>query len=246
MEIIIVNNYDEMSAEAANVFAQLLQAKHNAVLGLATGSTPEGLYARLVQMYEEKVIDFEAVTCFNLDEYAGLSPDHPQSYQYYMDYHLYSKVNVKKDKVHIPSCNTESIETACREYDRKIKEAGGIDLQILGLGVNGHIGFNEPADQLHLNTHLVNLAKETIEENSRFFSAKEDVPRQAITMGVGTIMSAERIVLLASGEKKAEAVRQMACGRLSTQHPASLLQLHQDALVIIDMDAASLLEEDAR
>lgn len=241
METIIVKNYDEMSSEAANVIARLLQSRQNAVLGLATGSTPEGLYARLVQMYEEKVIDFEAVTCFNLDEYAGLSPDHPQSYHYYMNHHLFNKVNVKKNNIYIPSCGTANIETACGEYDRKIKESGGIDLQILGLGVNGHIGFNEPADQLHLNTHLVNLAKETIEENSRFFSTEEDVPRQAITMGVGSIMRAKRIMLLASGGKKAEAVRQMTCGKVSTRHPASLLQLHQNVLIVVDREAASLL-----
>lgn len=241
MEIIIVKNYDEMSSEAANIVAQLLQLKQNAVLGLATGSTPEGLYARLVQMYEEKIIDFEAVTCFNLDEYAGLSPDHPQSYHYYMDHHLFSKVNVKQGNMHIPSHGTANVEAACREYDKKIKEAGGIDLQLLGLGVNGHIGFNEPADCLHKDTHFVVLSKETIEANSRFFPAEDDVPRQAITMGVGSIMSADRIMLLASGGGKAEAVRQMTCGTLSTQHPASLLQLHQNVLVIIDRDAASLL-----
>ncbi len=241
MEIITVKNYDEMSSEAANIVAQLLQSKQNAVIGLATGSTPEGLYARLVHMYEEKVIDFEAVTCFNLDEYIGLTPDHPQSYHHYMDHHLFRKVNVKEDNVHIPSCGSANIETACREYDNKIKETGGIDLQILGLGVNGHIGFNEPSDHLQIDTHLVDLSRETVEENSRFFNLKEDVPRQAITMGVGSIMKAKRIMLLASGEKKAEAVRRMASGRVSTWHPASVLQLHQNVLIIVDREAASLL-----
>lgn len=241
MEISIVDNYSEMTAEAANIIAQLLRSKQDAVFGLATGSTPEGLYARLVQMYEEKEIDFKEVTCFNLDEYAGLSPDHPQSYSYYMNRHLFSKVNVKKDNIHIPGCAVENIETVCRDYDRKIHEAGGIDLLLLGLGVNGHIGFNEPADYLHKDTHLVNLSRETIEANSRYFPTEDDVPRQAITMGVGSIMRAARIILLASGEKKADAVKQMTCGRVSTHHPASLLQLHRNVLVIIDSDAARLL-----
>ncbi len=241
MEILTVENYDEMSAEAANIIAQLLRLKQNAVLGLATGSTPEGLYACLVKMYEEKEIDFEKVTCFNLDEYAGLSPDHPQSYHYYMDRHLFSKVNVKKGNINIPRCGVENIETACRDYDKKIHQSGGIDLQLLGLGLNGHIGFNEPADYLQKDTHLVNLSRETIEANSRFFPTEDDVPRQAITMGVGSIMSAARIMLLASGEKKADAVKQMTCGKVSTHHPASLLQLHRNVLVIIDKEAARLI-----
>lgn len=242
MELIIVDNYDAMSDTAANLIAGLLKKNKNAVLGLATGSTPEGMYGRLVEMCRKGLIDFSAVKTFNLDEYIGLDPAHPQSYHYYMHRKLFDHVNINPDNISIPySESLEGIEEICREFDKKIEQAGGIDLQVLGIGVNGHIGFNEPARCLRADTHLVELAEETIEANSRFFQSKGEVPRKAITMGMGSIMKAKQVLLMASGENKAEAVRDSFSGLVSTEVPASLLQLHRDAAVVLDRKAASLL-----
>jgi len=242
MDIEVVDNYSVMSEIAANMVAGLIQEKENAVLGLPTGSTPEGMYTHLVEMYREGKIDFSAVVTFNLDEYVGLAEDHPQSYYQYMKNKLFDHVNIKQENYSIPSCSGSNDHALiCDEYEKRIKEAGGIDLQVLGLGVNGHIGFNEPASYLRATTHLVELAEETVKTNSRFFDSVDDVPGQAITMGMGSIMGANKILLLASGEKKAKAVKKSFSGLIYTEHPASLLQLHRNLVVILDREAGSLL-----
>lgn len=242
MKVIIANNYNEMSKIAAQEIARLLYVKPNAVLGLATGSTPEGVYKELVQLNKENKVDFSKVVSFNLDEYRGLSGDHPQSYRYFMDKNLFDHVNIDKKNTHVPNGVAEDIEKECREYDEAIEEAGGIDLQLLGIGTNGHIGFNEPSDYLNLNTHLTSLTKETINANSRFFDSIEEVPTEAITMGLGSIMKAKKIILLASGEKKAEIIAKLVEDKISTRVPASILQVHTDVIVIVDKEAASLLK----
>ncbi len=241
MRIKTIDNYNELSEQAADIVAIQVQNKKNTVLGLPTGSTPLGMYACLVKMYKKNEIDFKNVITFNLDEYIGLPPDHPQSYNYYMHSNFFNHVNVKKSNIHIPHCKDQDPNLICREYEQNIKRAGGIDLQILGIGTNGHIGFNEPDEYLYTETHLVKLTEETIEANSRFFKSRDKVPLQAVTMGVGSIMGAAKIILLASGESKAEAVKEMLSGKVTTRVPASFLQLHRDVTVLVDIEAASLL-----
>lgn len=238
-----MENYDELSKQAAEIVAEQVREKNDSVLGLPTGSTPEGMYAYLVSIYKKSEIDFNAVVTFNLDEYVGLPPDHPQSYNYYMHSNLFDHVNVKKSNVHIPHCKDQDPDLMCREYEQKIKNAGGIDLQILGIGTNGHIGFNEPDKYLYTETHLVELTEETIEANSRFFKSRDEVPLKAVTMGVGSILAAAKIILLASGESKAEVISEMCSGKVTTRVPASLLQLHRDVTIYVDREAASLLKK---
>jgi glucosamine-6-phosphate deaminase len=242
VKIHIVDNYRQLSIEAAGIVADQLNLKNNSVLGLATGSTPEGMYGQLVQMNRKGVLDFSSVITFNLDEYLGLAPEHPQSYHYYMYKHFLNHINIPPQNVHILSGIEKEIEKACSEYDQKINEVGGIDLQVLGIGVNGHIGFNEPHPHLKVGTHLMELTEETIKANSRFFSSPEAVPRQALTMGMGAIMQSRRILLLASGESKASAIRATLSGRITTEVPASLLQLHRELILILDKEAASFLD----
>ncbi len=238
-----MDNYDELSKQAAEIVAEQVRKKNDSVLGLPTGSTPEGMYACLVSMYKNSEIDFSAVVTFNLDEYVGLPPDHSQSYNYYMHSNLFDHVNAKKSNVHIPHCKDQDPNLICLEYEQDIKKAGGIDLQILGIGTNGHIGFNEPDQFLYTETHLVELTEETIEANSRFFKSRDEVPLKAVTMGVGSIMAAAKIILLASGESKAEVISEMCSGKVTTRVPASLLQLHRDVTVLVDREAASLLKK---
>ena len=241
MDITLVDNYRELSENAAAIVADEVNRRQDPVLGLATGSTPEGMYAQLVKKFQEKKVDFSNSVTFNLDEYACLSPEHPQSYHYYMYRNFFDHINIKPRNINIPYCEDHDIADACREYDRKIIEAGGIDLQILGIGINGHIGFNEPGECLYTGTYLVDLTEETIDANSRFFNSREDVPQQAITMGVGSIMHAEKILLMACGKNKARAVQLMCCGKVTTKLPASLLQLHRSITLLADREAASLL-----
>jgi len=238
---IIVEDYREMSEKAAALVVEQIDRKKDTVLGLPTGSTPKGMYARLTEMYREDRVNFSEVVTFNLDEYVGLPPDHPQSYHHYMHRHFFEHVNVKSNNIHLPEAYKKETGEACREYEQKIREAGGIDLQLMGIGLNGHIGFNEPDLSLPVYTTLVDLAEETIEANSRFFESRREVPQQAITMGVGTIMRASKLLLLATGESKAEALQQCFGGRVSTEFPASLLQLHRDFTLLADKEAASLL-----
>ncbi|NLM52340.1 MAG: glucosamine-6-phosphate deaminase [Firmicutes bacterium] len=241
MKIRIAKDYDQMSTWAAEIVAQEIKEKNDLVLGLATGSTPEGLYRLLVQMYQEGTLDFSKVITFNLDEYLGLAPTHPQSYAYFMHQHLFAHINIKAENIHLPDGLAKDLPAFCREYEEKIAAAGGIDLQILGIGRNGHIGFNEPNDYLSAGTHVVSLTEETIDANSRFFNSKDEVPRQAVTMGMGTILKAKKILLMANGKTKAEAIKGTLSGKITTKIPASFLQLHRDLTVIIDEEAASLL-----
>lgn len=243
MRIITVNNYDEMSKKAATMIASQIILKPNSVLGLATGDTPFGMYNELIKMYEnkEKEIDFSEVKTFNLDEYYGLDKYNQQSYYYYMMNNLFNHIDVKKENINMPNGNAANIEEECERYERSISAAGGIDIQVLGIGVNGHIGFNEPDISFEAQTHLVNLDEKTIESNSRFFKSIEEVPTKAISMGIKTIMQSKRIILLASGIGKADAIAKTINGKVSPETPASILQLHADTTIILDKEAASEL-----
>ena len=244
MRVIITVNYEEMSKKAAEIVKKQIKEKPNTVLGLATGSTPLGMYKHLIEMYKRGEIDFSNVITFNLDEYIGLSPDHPQSYHYFMFHNFFNHINIKKENVHIPNGIAEDLEEECRKYEEEIEKAGGIDLQILGIGVNGHIGFNEPEESIETKTHVVTLTEDTINANKRFFKSAEEVPRKAITMGLGSIMKAKKIVLLASGKNKAEAIKETIKGQLTTKVPATVLALHPDVIIIIDKEAASLIPDE--
>ena len=241
MKLIIVQNYQELSIEAANLVTQAVKDNPRLVLGLATGSTPEGMYRELVSRYKEGLIDFAQAVTFNLDEYLGLAPGHRQSYHYYMQTKFISQVNLKPENVHIPSGLAADPALECSSYERKINQAGGIDLQVLGVGPNGHIGFNEPADALTMPTHLAELTHDTIRANSRFFAGLEEVPKKALTMGMGAIMAARQIVLLAAGFNKAYAVQNLVSGALTTAVPVSILKLHPALTVITDFEAACLV-----
>jgi glucosamine-6-phosphate deaminase len=241
MKVLVEKSYNEISKKAAYLVKQQINEKSDSVLGLPTGSTPLKMYEELIEMYERGEVDFSKVTTFNLDEYYGLPPDHPQSYNYYMWNNFFDHINIKEENVHILDGMTDNIERECLEYETKIKNAGGIDLQILGIGPNGHIGFNEPGGSLNVRTHQVDLAEETIEANSRFFDSKEKVPRKAITVGIATILKSNRILLMASGKNKARAIRETIGGYVSTEVPASLLQTHPEVTVIIDEEAADLI-----
>ncbi len=241
MEIVIASSYDDMSRRAADVFAAQVQQNPESVLGLATGSTPIGLYAALVKDYEDGAVDFSKVKTFNLDEYRGLDPEHDQSYRYFMQKNLFDYVNIDVANTHVPNGADPDAEAACAAYEAGIAEAGGIDLQLLGLGHNGHIGFNEPCDCFPVDTHLVELTESTIQANSRLFDSVDDVPREAYTMGIGTIMKARRIVMVASGKDKAEIVKAVVSGPVTPEVPASVLQLHPNVTVFVDAEAGSLL-----
>ena len=242
MEVIIKESYEEISKEAAEIIRDAIHLKPNLVLGLATGSTPIGTYKELIRMYKQGELDFSKVVTFNLDEYVGLPPTHDQSYHYFMHENLFNHININPANVHVPSGVAEDFDRYCQWYEDEIAKAGGIDLQVLGIGSDGHIGFNEPGSPLESRTRIVTLTEETINDNSRFFERKEDVPKSAITMGVGTIMEARFCLLLANGEKKADPVEALVEGPITTQVTASALQMHPNATVIIDKDAASKLK----
>ena len=238
MRIIKVNDYYEMSRKAASIIASQITLKSDSVLGLATGDTPLGMYNDLVKLYDNKELDFSEVKTFNLDEYYGLDINNKQSYYYFMMSNLFNYINVPAANINIPNGSAKNIEEECLGYERKIKEAGGIDVQVLGIGVNGHIGFNEPAVNFEAKTHLVTLDKSTIEANSRFFINKDEVPTKAISMGIGTIMNSRKILLLACGSSKAGIIAKAIKGKITPKVPASILQLHQDVTVIVDAAAA--------
>jgi glucosamine-6-phosphate deaminase len=242
MEIIIKETVDEMSREGAKLVARVLNAKPNCVLGMATGSTPLGLYKELVRMHREEGLDFSQVTTFNLDEYVGLQPKHPQSYHYFMHEHFFRHVNIPKQNVYIPSGTTDNYAAFCCWYEQRIRDYGGIDLQILGIGSDGHIAFNEPTSSLGSRTRIKTLARQTIDDNARFFDSPDQVPIYAITMGVGTILEARKLLLLANGKKKACAIAAAVEGPVTSMITASALQLHRDAVVIVDREAASELK----
>ncbi len=245
MRVIITRDYDSMSRRAAQFVRELIERKPDAVIGFATGSTPIGLYKELIRMHREEGLDFSKIVTFNLDEYIGLPKDHPQSYHTFMWENLFKHINVNPSNVHIPDGTVPDVEAYCQWYEERIKKFGGIDLQILGIGRDGHIGFNEPGSSLGSRTRIKTLAKETIEDNARFFGGDVNkVPRQAITMGVGTIMEARMLLLLASGKKKAEAVKKTVEGPITAMVPASIMQLHPKAILVLDQEAASLLERE--
>jgi len=243
MRIIVENDYHSMSKKAALMVASQITLKPDSNLGLATGGTPLAMYDKLIEMFREDEVDFNEVKSFNLDEYCGLEADHPNSYHYYMYDNFFKEINIKKENIHIPNGKADDFDRECRDYEETIKKAGGIDLQILGIGSNGHIGFNEPAESLNVATEVVNLTEETIKANSRYFESKDNVPKKAISMGMATILKADRIILLARGKNKAEAIKKTVNGKISTQEPASLLQTHPQVTIIIDQEAASLINK---
>jgi glucosamine-6-phosphate deaminase len=241
MEVIIAPSYQEMSKRSAHLIAAEIKKKHDLVLGLATGDTPIGTYKELVRLHRDEGLDFSKITTFNLDEYVGLAPLHKNSYNYFMWDNLFKHVNVNPANVYVPQGNTEDPEEFSAWYEKQIAKAGGIDFQILGIGGDGHIGFNEPGSSFASRTRVKALYKQTIEDNARFFTKEEDVPRFAITMGVGTILEAKKILLIANGEKKANVVAQFVEGPVTSQITATALQLHTHATVVIDEAAASKL-----
>lgn len=239
MTIFICKDYDEMSRKAANIVASQLIIKPKSVLGLATGGTPAGMYKELVSLYHQDDLDFSEVTTFNLDEYYPIQKTNEQSYYHYMRINLFNHININDHRIHIPNGETTNIQKECEDYDEAIYTLGGIDLQVLGIGNNGHIGFNEPDIRFESGTHLVQLDEETIKANSRFFDKPEDVPGRAISMGIRTIMHSKKIVLLASGISKAHIIEEMLLGDITPKVPASILQLHNEVTLILDRDAAS-------
>ena len=226
-----VDDYTEMSQLASAIFEQQIVQKPTSVLGFATGGSPVGFYQRLVERYQQGFFSFANAQAFNLDEYIGIDPSHPTSYHSYMNHHLYQHIDLPIRQRHLPNGLTSNVLAECNRYEQEILKSGGIDLQLLGIGVNGHIGFNEPGTSFHSKTHVVELADATREENAKYFPSKEDVPTQAITMGIDTIMKAKRIVLLAFGEHKTEAIERLKYGELSEDFPASQLKEHSHVTV---------------
>jgi len=241
MRIIIVENYEEMSKKAATMVASQTILKPDSILGLATGDTPTGMYQELIKLYKNKEIDFSETKTFNLDEYYGINKENNQSYYYYMMNNFFEHININKENINMPNGIAENIDKECKAYEERISQAGGIDIQVLGIGGNGHIGFNEPGVNFEAETHLVDLDEKTIEANSRFFESIEEVPTKAVSMGIKTIMHSKKIILLASGIAKAEAIANAVNGKISSEVPASILQLHKDVTIIVDKEAASKL-----
>jgi glucosamine-6-phosphate deaminase len=241
MLVYIKENYDEMSKEGARLIAELVRKKPNCVLGFATGSTPLGLYKELIRLHRHEGLDFSKITTFNLDEYVGLPPEHDQSYHYFMWENLFKHINVDRRFVHIPMGMAQDIDVFCEWYEAQIARAGGIDLQILGIGANGHIAFNEPGSSLGSRTRIKTLTGTTLEANARFFKNSSEVPKCAITMGVGTIMDAKQLLLLASGAAKADAIVATCEGPITAKWPATIVQMHRYAIVVVDKAAAAKL-----
>lgn len=239
MNIIKAKDYDDMSRKAANIFSAQVILKPNSVLGLATGSTPLGLYSNLVERYQQGDLDFSQITSINLDEYYGLTHDDPQGYYYFMNENLFKHINIMPENTHVPNGAEPDAQKACDEYEQIIRSSGGIDLQLLGLGNNGHIAFNEPGTGFEETTHCVALTESTIQANSRFFDKPEDVPTKAYTMGIKSIMMAKKIVIIVSGKGKADIVHETLFGPVTTSVPASILQLHPDVTLVADADALS-------
>ncbi len=241
MRIIATMDYKEMSGKAAAIIADLIKSKPDCVLGLATGSSPEGTYKDLVQRYQAGELDFSAVRSVNLDEYVGLAPDHDQSYAYFMHHHLFDHVNINVENTHLPDGLNLDAAAETARYDAVVRGMNGVDLQLLGLGPNGHIGFNEPDDCFSYGTRCVDLTETTIQANSRFFASADDVPRQAYSMGIYDIMMSKHILLVVSGKNKAQAVKDCFFGPIKPLAPGSILQLHPNCTVVADADALSLV-----
>lgn len=246
MKIICAEDYADMSCKAADLLSEQIILKSDSILGLATGGTVLGIYNHLIQQYQKKHIDFAQIRTVNLDEYTGLSPDDKNSYHWYMKQNFFSHVNLDPSNCYLPDGRAESPAEECSRYEQLIASLGGIDLQLLGLGHNGHIGFNEPGTGFDEKTHLVTLSESTRQANSRFFPAENDIPKQAITMGIKSIMKARRILLCVSGAAKAEILQQVLFGPVTPKIPGSILQMHPDVTVIADMAACSCLPEEYR
>jgi glucosamine-6-phosphate deaminase len=242
MRVIVENSPDSVSRTAAQFLAAVVRHKPTCVLGLATGSTPLGMYRELIRMHREEGLDFSRVVTFNLDEYVGLAGTHPQSYRYFMQSHFFDHINIDQRNTHVPDGRALDFESYCEQYEKRIVDEGGIDLQVLGIGGDGHIAFNEPGSSLGSRTRLKTLTPETVRDNARFFGSEQEVPRLAITMGVGTILESRQCLLLAAGETKAKAIRDTIEGPITAQVTASALQLHREVIAVIDEEAARLLE----
>lgn len=232
MKYIKVESYEELSKIASNIIASQVILKPNSVLGLATGSSPLGIYSRLIKLYKSGNVDFSKVTTVNLDEYMGLTSDNEQSYRYFMNQNLFKKINIDLKNTYVPNGLCKDVKEECELYDKRIQELGGIDIQLLGIGLDGHIGFNEPDNVFVGETHLVDLTESTIDANSRFFNDREEVPKRALTMGMKSIMQARKIIIVANGEQKKEILEKAMFGEITPLIPASILQLHPDVTVI--------------
>jgi glucosamine-6-phosphate deaminase len=243
MQIVILNDAMDVAAYGADIFTAQLNRKAKSILGLATGSTPVALYQELIKRNQAGDVSFKEVTSFNLDEYLGLDGSHPQSYRHFMNNQLFDHIDINKAQTHVPPGDAKNPVIACHEYEEKIAKSGGIDIQLLGIGRNGHIGFNEPSSGLTSRTRVKTLTKATIDDNARFFKPDEYQPHLSITMGIGTILDAKKVVLLATGDNKSEAVKAMIEGPLTAACPASALQMHRDAVIVIDKAAASKLKD---
>lgn len=241
MVIQIFDREEQVAKAGATLIATQLIEEPESVLGFATGSSPLGVYAELARLCQEGVLSFSAATTFNLDEYYGLPRDHEQSYYKFMVDNLFSKVDIPLEQVNLPNGEASDAQEECLSYEDRIADYGGVDLQLLGIGRNGHIGFNEPSTVFEAETHLVDLTEDTIDANKRFFNSADEVPKQALTMGIGTIMHAHKIVLVATGQQKAKAVQAMVQGPIDPQCPASILQLHPNVTLLLDKEAAALL-----
>ncbi len=244
MKLIRANSYQDMSRKAANLISAQVIMKPSCVLGLATGGTPEGVYKQLIDWYNKGDLDFSQVTSINLDEYVGLNHSHEQSYWYFMQKHFFEHINIRPSHIFVPDGANPDADTVCREYDRIIQHFGGIDLQLLGIGVDGHIGFNEPGAAFELGTHRVRLQNSTIQANKRYFASEADVPTEAYTMGIKTIMQARKVLLIASGSAKANIMREALYGPVTPQVPASILQMHPDLTVVVDREAGASLPDE--
>ena len=239
MKIIRAKDYADMSRKAANILSAQVIMKPNCVLGLATGGTPVGIYKQLIDWYNKGDLDFAEVSTVNLDEYRGLPRSHPESYWSYMHRNFFDHINIAPDRVHLPNGEDPDAAGECARYDAVIHALGGVDMQLLGIGHDGHIGFNEPGEAFELGTHCVDLTEATIEANKRFFASRDEVPRQAYTMGIKTIMQARKVLLAASGADKADIVARALCGPVTPEVPASILQMHPDLTVVLDAAAAA-------
>ncbi|MFB0918224.1 MAG: glucosamine-6-phosphate deaminase [Clostridiaceae bacterium] len=237
MKFLVLETKEEVAVKAADIVSEVIKNNPKAVLGLATGSSPLGLYAELVKRYKAGELDFSGITSVNLDEYVGLSEDHDQSYRYFMNTNLLDLVNINKENTHVPHGNTDNPEEEARKYNELLESLPPQDIQVLGIGINGHIGFNEPSDNLVVPTHAENLTENTINANARFFEKVQDVPTKAITMGVGNIMRAKKIILIATGENKREAMRRLRDEYVSANNPSSVLKLHDDTIILMDRAA---------
>jgi len=241
MEVIIQPDSEQASQLAARLVKKIIMEKDRPVLGLPTGNTPLLFYRYLVEMHRQEGLDFSRVVTFNLDEYVGISPDHPASFHYFMWKYFFSQVNIRPENVHIPDGLASDVEAHCRQYEEEIKAAGGLDIQILGLGADGHIGFNEPTSSLNSRTRIKTLTEQTRKDNAAFFGAEENVPYHAITMGIGTILEAKICLLMAFGKKKASALARTVEGPVTSMVPASSLQFHPKAIILVDKEAAAEL-----